>query len=113
MCNDHDRQPMEHRGPVNRRLFLKVGTASALGLGLAGTGGKTALASNAKRLPPLPENVMTADAALERLMEGNARYVAGESTPLNFAAGGPGNRTKSLCHNPELFRLESKSRVLL
>src|SRR5699024_10117989 len=34
---------------------------------------------------PLPENVMSADEALERLMAGNARYVAGQSTPLNFA----------------------------
>ena len=38
------------------------------------------------KMPPLPENVMTADAALERLMKGNERYVAGLSTPLNFAA---------------------------
>ncbi|WP_280520249.1 hypothetical protein [Nitrosospira sp. NRS527] len=33
------------------------------------------------KMPPLPENVMTPDAALERLVAGNARYVAGQSRP--------------------------------
>jgi carbonic anhydrase len=86
MCNDHDRQKIDQRWRVDRRSFLRWGTVSAIGLGLAGTGGTTAGAANAKRPPPLPENVMTPDAALERLMEGNGRYVAGESAPLNFAA---------------------------
>jgi carbonic anhydrase len=85
MCEDHDQQAVDQRWRVNRRSFLKVGAASAFGLGLAGTGGTTAAAANVKRPPPLPENVMTPEAALERLMEGNGRYVAGESTPLNFA----------------------------
>jgi carbonic anhydrase len=86
MCDDHDRQTIDQRWRVNRRSFLRVGAASALGLGLLGTGRTTAAAANAKRSPPLPENIMTPDSALERLMEGNGRYVAGESTPLNFAA---------------------------
>jgi carbonic anhydrase len=35
--------------------------------------------------PPQPENVLNPDQALERLMAGNARYVAGKSVPINFA----------------------------
>ena len=86
MCEDHNQQAVDQRWRVNRRSFLKAGTASALGLALGGTAVKTAFAAKAKKSPPLPENVMTPDAALERLMEGNGRYVAGESNPLNFAA---------------------------
>jgi len=35
--------------------------------------------------PPIPANVLTPDQALERLMAGNARYVSGQTTPVNFA----------------------------
>jgi carbonic anhydrase len=69
-----------------RRFFLKLTAASAAGLGAAGVTETMAAAAKAKSSPPLPGNVMTPDAALERLMQGNGRYVAGESTPLNFAA---------------------------
>ncbi len=68
-----------------RRFFLKRAAASAAGLGIAGVTETMAIAAKMK-IPPIPENVMTADAALERLMKGNYRYVAGLSTPLNFAA---------------------------
>ena len=67
----------------SKRQFLKLAAVSALTLGIAGIAGKMAFA--AKINTPLPENVMTPDAALERLMAGNARYVAGQSTPLNFS----------------------------
>ncbi|PTR16531.1 carbonic anhydrase [Nitrosospira sp. Nsp2] len=86
MCEDNNHQRVGPRPDVNRRILLKLGTASALGLGLAGIGVKATLASDGRRSPPLPENVLSADAAFERLMEGNARYVAGQSTPLNFSA---------------------------
>jgi carbonic anhydrase len=36
------------------------------------------------RRPPKPENVLTPDAALDRLMKGNARYVEGVSTRHDF-----------------------------
>ncbi|MEO9060991.1 MAG: carbonic anhydrase [Nitrosospira sp.] len=39
--------------------------------------------------PPLPENVLSADEALARLMAGNARYVAGQSSPLEFSEDRP------------------------
>ncbi|HEX8873266.1 MAG TPA: carbonic anhydrase [Nitrosospira sp.] len=53
-------------------------------MSVAGMAGKSAYAAKMK-MPPLPENVISADAALERLMTGNQRYVSGQSTPLDFA----------------------------
>jgi len=35
-------------------------------------------------IPPKPENILTSDQALERLMKGNERYVSGKSKPLDF-----------------------------
>ncbi len=35
--------------------------------------------------PPQPENVLNPDQALERLMAGNARYVSGKTTSIDFA----------------------------
>ena len=53
--------------------------ASALGLMLADT-------ANAKdnKAPPKPQNVLSPDAALKRLMEGNERYVNGTSRRHDF-----------------------------
>jgi carbonic anhydrase len=82
MC-DHDKKNERLQQNSSKRLFLKLAAASALSLGIAGTIGRTAAADKIKP-PPLPENVMTAGEALERLMAGNARYVAGQSTPLDF-----------------------------
>jgi carbonic anhydrase len=81
MCNEKNANL--HRDS-SKRLFLKWVAASALGAGIAAATGRTAFAAKVK-MPPLPENVMTPDAALERLVAGNARYVAGQSTPLNFS----------------------------
>ncbi|MDN5751796.1 MAG: carbonic anhydrase [Nitrosospira sp.] len=83
MCELCDQQDEKQREP-SKRLFLKLAAASALTLSIAGTAGKMASAANTKS-PPLPENVMTPDEALERLMAGNERYVTGQSTPLNFS----------------------------
>ncbi len=66
-----------------RRSFLKMAVASSLGLGIAATD-KVIASSGVITTPPQPENVLTPEAALERLMAGNERYVAGQSTPLNF-----------------------------
>ena len=84
MCDTCDQEKAEHRQAPGRRLFLKQATVSALTLGITVTAGRTAFAAKIKT-PPLAENVMTPDAALERLMEGNDRYVADQSTPLNFS----------------------------
>src|SRR5579863_7863297 len=71
----------EHR-PIARRGVLKLATAAAAAaatLALA----PHALAAKAKA-PPKPENVLSPDAALKRLMQGNARYVEGVSRRHDF-----------------------------
>ena len=65
-------------GPIARRSVLKLATAAAA---LAVT--PHAFAAKAKA-PPKPENVLSPDAALERLMRGNARYVEGVSKRHDF-----------------------------
>ena len=67
-----------HLTPPSRRSIV-LSAASALGLMLAGT-------ANAKeaKAPPKPQNVLSPDAALKRLMEGNARYVGGKSQLHDF-----------------------------
>jgi carbonic anhydrase len=91
MCKERNlihQKEQETQQVSNRRLFLKLSARSALGMGIAGTGvlgaGRAASAAKVK-MAPLPGNVMTADAALERLMAGNHRYVTGQSSPLDFA----------------------------
>ncbi|MBA2660108.1 MAG: carbonic anhydrase [Nitrosospira sp.] len=81
LCDQKNEKPEQDPG---KRRFLKLATASALALGIAGTAGRTAFAASTKP-PPLPENVMTPNEALDRLMEGNKRYVAGQSTPFDFS----------------------------
>lgn len=72
----------------NKRSFLKLAMASVLTLGVAGATLRTTVAAPIKLPPlkvqPLPENVLTPDAALERLMKGNERYVADQTRPLHF-----------------------------
>jgi len=78
--------PPENSNPQQnqqRRSFLKLTMASALGLGITATH-QVMATSGVIKTPPQPENVLTPEAALERLMAGNDRYVAGLSTPLNF-----------------------------
>ncbi len=65
---------------LSRRSLLGAVGALPLASALALSG--TAQAS----VPPQPENVLNPDQALERLMAGNARYVSGKTTPVNFAA---------------------------
>ncbi len=70
-CSDH---PL---APSRRSMMLFA--ASAFGMALGGS----ALAKEAKA-PPKPQNVLSSDAALKRLMEGNARYVSGVSRRHDF-----------------------------
>ena len=65
--------------PIARRHVLKLAAATAAGLTLA----PRAFAATAKA-PPKPENVLSPDAALERLMKGNSRYVDGVSKRHDF-----------------------------
>jgi carbonic anhydrase len=71
------RQNSIHRfGPSRRNLLL---AASTMGLFL----GSPASAKE-KKAPPKPQNVVTPDASLERLVKGNARYVEGVSLRHDF-----------------------------
>ena len=73
---------------TRRSVFKMMGAASLLSL----YEGKTLLALDS---PPIPENVMTSEAALECLIAGNARYISGKSNSRNFsrtAFGIPGPR---------------------
>ena len=67
LCEDNGRV----HGPSRRGLF---GSFAALATGLA-LGGPVLAAEHAP--PPKPQNVLTPDAALARLMAGNARFVKG------------------------------------
>lgn len=72
------RQSINH-APMARRHVLKFAATAAAGLALA----PRAEAASPKA-PPKPENAISPDAALERLMRGNARYVQGISRRHDF-----------------------------
>lgn len=84
MCQVCDQKNEAPRQDSSKRSFLKLVAASALSLGAIGAAARTTIAASGKA-QPLPENVLTPDAALERLMAGNERYVAGQLTPLDFS----------------------------
>lgn len=62
-----------------RRNFLRLAGGAAAGLAIA----PRAFAKETKT-PPKPENVLSPDAALDRLMHGNARYVEGVTKRHDF-----------------------------
>ncbi len=66
---------------VARRGFLKLAAGAAVGFAVAGR----TFAEEAKR-PPKPDNVVSPDVALERLMAGNKRYVEGVARRHDFKA---------------------------
>jgi carbonic anhydrase len=65
---------------MTRRYALGL-TVSALASGLSFS---PAQAAKAKKAPPKPQNVITPDASLDRLMKGNGRYVQGVSRRHDF-----------------------------
>jgi len=65
--------------PIARRSILQLAAFAVAGFAIA----PEALAANAKA-PPKPENVLSSEAALNRLMKGNARYVEGVSRRHDF-----------------------------
>jgi len=66
-------------GPMARRGVLKLGAAAVAACAIA----PHALAAAAKA-PPKPENILSPNDALTRLMKGNARYVEGVSRRHDF-----------------------------
>src|ERR1700744_4752712 len=65
---------------VGRRSIFRLAAGAAAGFALA----PSAFAANDKT-PPQPGNVVTPDAALHRLMEGNTRYVKGDARRHDFS----------------------------
>lgn len=62
-----------------RDIFKMIGAAALL----SACNDKVLLA--ASKSPPIPSNVMTPQAALKRLLDGNKRYVAGKIDARNFS----------------------------
>lgn len=79
MCNLCDRA-RPGPTPIARRHVLKLVAMAATGLSLA----SSAWAAGPKT-PPKPQNVLLPDQALDRLKQGNARYVSGVSKRHDFA----------------------------
>jgi carbonic anhydrase len=72
------RQNTIHRfGPSRRNLLF--GAASIMGMWLAKPAGAKEM-----KTPPKPQNVLSPDASLERLLKGNTRYVEGVSLRHDF-----------------------------
>jgi carbonic anhydrase len=79
MC-EHCAAGLTAPAPFARRNVLKFAGAAAAALALGGP----ALAKE-KKMPPKPQNVLSPDAALDRLMRGNGRYVEGLAKRHDFA----------------------------
>ncbi|MCP3470246.1 carbonic anhydrase [Bradyrhizobium sp. CCGUVB1N3] len=71
-CSENLRHPL---APSRRSMILFAASALAFG--------STAFAKETKT-PPKPQNVVSPDAALKRLMDGNARYVDGVTRRHDF-----------------------------
>jgi carbonic anhydrase len=76
--------PADHLSAFPRRNFLKLAAAAAAGVAIS----RYALATE-KAAPPKASNVLSADAALERLTRGNSRYVGGTMRSHDFIAERP------------------------
>jgi carbonic anhydrase len=73
-----------HRSPAPSRRSILLFGASSVGVLLAGAADAKEKEKEKKKKPPKPQNVLPPDAALERLMKGNARYVEGVSLRHDF-----------------------------
>jgi carbonic anhydrase len=77
LCRQNPLRSSLHALAPTRRSLLKA--APAAGLFLIG-----AAQAKETKAPPKPENVISPDASLKRLMDGNARYVDGVSRRHDF-----------------------------
>lgn len=66
-------------GPAGSRRSFVLGAAATIGLMPSKSAG-----AKEHKAPPKPQNVLPSDAALERLLKGNARYVEGVSLRHDF-----------------------------
>ena len=76
MCEMCGRNSHHGFAPTRRGLLLG---ASAVGVLWAGPAG-----AKERKAPPKPQNVLSPDASLKRLMAGNERYVDGDSQRHDF-----------------------------
>lgn len=78
MCEKCHENPFDRVRPSRRNLLL---VAASL-LSVTAAGAKEA--KEQAKVPPKPQNVLSPDAALERLLKGNNRYVEGVSLRHDF-----------------------------
>jgi carbonic anhydrase len=84
MCERCRQNSIDPRAPSRRTFVL---AAAAVGLAFAGAAEakeKEREEEKEKKKPPKPQNVLSPDAALDRLRQGNARYVEGVSLRHDF-----------------------------
>ena len=79
MCFTCDRLTSGNQPSLSRRRVMAFAGAAAL----AAAAPVSSFAEDAKA-PPKPENAISADAALERLMKGNTRYIDGVTKRHDF-----------------------------
>lgn len=85
MCESCDSKPVQNAN--DRRRFLRFAGLGAGAFLLAGVlPGKFIQAAEKPSSPPKPQNAISPDMALKRLMEGNERYVSGTSKTHDFKA---------------------------
>ena len=77
MCEMCRQNTIPGFGPSRRNLLF--GAASSMGMLLANAAGAKEM-----KAPPKPQNVLSPDASLDRLVKGNARYVEGVSLRHDF-----------------------------
>ena len=84
MCGRCD-QDLLHSPMTSRRRFVAL-AASSIGVLVADAAGAKERKDEEekKKQPPKPQNVLSPDASLQRLMQGNARYVEGVSKRHDF-----------------------------
>src|SRR6266481_3309020 len=83
MCRDN---PFDRYRPSRRNLLIVAGSLLATKAACAKETKKEAKTETKKetKAPPKPQNVLSPDAALERLLKGNNRYVDGVSLRHDF-----------------------------
>lgn len=82
MCTCHEPHTPDH---PERRRFLRLAGMTAAAVAAAPLLSNTALAATPAAAPkPKPQNQLAPDAALERLMQGNQRYVDGLTRRHDF-----------------------------
>src|SRR5271163_541542 len=79
MCHRCTDPTATHATPVARRDFLTLAGAAMAGLAMSRDG-----FAAAPKSPPKTDNVLSPQAALQRLMKGNERYVDGVSKRHDF-----------------------------